>query len=198
MSKADPSKPQEASGEPLIPAGKRAKALSAVVEGLSDVQAGKRAGLDRQTVGALRRSPSFAAEVERELQALKSRRLRAIESAALVGLRRLKRDANTNPGDSGTRAAIELAKLGLSVKSEISGKDGGPVRAEVAVSDSLDKLSDEEIVRAARAILDAERQPLTPMLREVYPDHARAGEMLQADIDRDKRVLDSLLRKGKP
>lgn len=140
MSKPDPSKPQEASGEPLIPAGKRAKALSAVVEGLSDVQAGKRAGLDRQTVGALRRSPTFAAEVERELQALKSRRLRAIESAALVGLRRLKKDANTNPGDSGTRAAIELAKLGLAVKQETSGPNGGPVEHKHAVSIAPDEV----------------------------------------------------------
>lgn len=155
MSKTDRSAPKEPAGEPLIPAAKRAMALAAVVEGLSDVRAGKRAGVDRETISALRRSPTFAAEVERELQALKSRRLRAIESAALVGLRRLKRDANTNPGDSGTRAAIELAKLGLSVKSEVSGRDGGPVKHDITVSDSLDKLSDEEIVRAARAILDA-------------------------------------------
>jgi hypothetical protein len=131
--------PAEPVSEPLIPAPKRAAVLAAVVEGLSDRRTAKRVGVDPETVSSLRRAPSFAAEVEREVAALHRRSLDAIASARLVGLRRLIKDARTNRGSDGTRAAIELAKLGLPQRVENSGPDGGAQRHEVSVTITRDE-----------------------------------------------------------
>lgn len=134
------SSPQRPAGEPDIPAAKRAKALRAVVEGLSDVRAGKVAEVDRETIGALRRAPAFAAEVRAEVEAMHERWRDTVVAAKAVGIERLMREAKRK-GPDGVRAAIELVKLGEPTRVEHSGKAGGPI---AIIIDEAERIALEE------------------------------------------------------